>query len=33
MATLAVENLRAGLRGETPPGLVNVSHDNMEARQ
>jgi phosphoglycerate dehydrogenase-like enzyme len=33
MATLAVENLRAGLRGETPPGLVNVSHDNMEAIQ
>jgi phosphogluconate 2-dehydrogenase/gluconate 2-dehydrogenase len=33
MATLAVENLRAGLRGGTPPGLVNVSHDNMEAIQ
>lgn len=33
MATLAVENLRAGLRGEAPPGLVNVSHDNREAIQ
>ena len=30
MATLAVENLRAGLRGETPPCLANSPH--IEAR-
>lgn len=30
MATLAVDNLRAGLRGETPPCLANVPHNNME---
>lgn len=29
MAELAVENLRAGLRGEPPPCLVNASIDNI----
>ena len=32
MATLAVDNLRAGLRGETPPCLANAPHDNRETQ-
>jgi phosphogluconate 2-dehydrogenase/gluconate 2-dehydrogenase len=31
MATLAVDNLRAGLRGDTPPCLANAPFNKMEA--